>query len=291
MDNAETRNHSSLLALAASVEKHSEHPLAQCIVKAAEERKFDLLRSTDFRLRQGVGISADIDGQRIYAGNAKLMEERNVELTDEVKQQADECFTKGGTVIYVADDKLLGFLSLSDTLRETAKDVIEKLHGEKMMTGLLTGDNRRAAQHIADAAGIQTVKYELLPKDKVEAVEEWKRNGRQVAMVGDGLNDAPALKVADVGIAMGKVGSDLTVNAADIVLVGDTLSRLPFLIRLAKKTKRTVNGNILLSMSINAVAVVLASSGLLGPVAGALIHNAGSVFVVLNASLLLNVKE
>lgn len=298
-----------ILSLAASLEVHSEHPLAACVVQAAAEQNLTLQKTTDFEMIPGEGIVAknvtDNEPRRILAGNERLLKRFGIELDAAQQEQSGQRFEQGETVIYLAENALqragncvsdftgrvIGLLSLSDTLRDDTADVIQKIQRERIETLLLTGDNRRAAQHIAHKAGIQTVKYELLPEGKTEVLEEWKRSGRRIAMVGDGLNDAPALKVADVGIAMGSVGSDLTVNAADIVLTGDVLSRLPFLIRLAKKTKRTIIGNIILSMSINAVAILFATSGLMGPVVGALVHNAGSVFVVLNASMLLKVRE
>ncbi|GHT28168.1 heavy metal translocating P-type ATPase [Planctomycetales bacterium] len=308
-----TSSAANVLPLIASIEKHSEHPLAQCIVKAAQEQQIDIPVSNEFQLLPGYGISAEIDGQRYYAGNAKLMNELNVKLTGEIRKQTDECFARGETVIYLAGidnaevsnartegvsplsenlhSPLIGFLSLSDSVRETSKNVIEQLNKSNITTGLLTGDNRRAAENIAAQTGIQWVEADLLPAGKVDEITALHKSRQRVAMVGDGLNDAAALKSADVGIAMGKIGSDLTIEAADIVLVGDDIARLPFLIQLARKTKKTITGNICLSMGINALAVLLAAMGILGPVLGALVHNAGSLFVVFNASLLLRVKE
>ncbi|MDR0520885.1 MAG: cation-translocating P-type ATPase [Planctomycetaceae bacterium] len=285
-----------LLALAASAEKWSEHPLAKCIVEAAAERNISLLPAEDFEMYPGKGISARLNGQPILAGNAALLEQFQVPLPSGVPPRE----TFAGTVIWLAAERrVIGLLTLTDTLREEAAEVVRRIHGLGLTTVLLTGDNRAAAEQIVRATGILRGHAGLLPADKVTLLEEIKRGKHlpvpatlpvKTAMVGDGLNDAPALKAADVGIAMGKAGSDFTVNAADVVLMGDNLSRLPFLISLAVKTRRTIFGNIILSMSINAAAVFLAAAGILGPVLGALVHNAGSLLVVMNASLLLRVK-
>jgi heavy metal translocating P-type ATPase len=293
-----------ILSLAASVETLSEHPLAACIVDAAAEKNLELLTTTEFEMFRGEGISAKLaeplaaGSQTILVGNDRLLTRFGVEPTEFQKSQAAERFAFGETVVWVAfaeqpltEPLAVGFLSLADTIRESSKEAIGEILSRDIAVMLLTGDNHRSAQRIGEMSGITDVKAELLPNGKVEAITALQVAGSHVGMVGDGLNDAPALKTADVGIAMGKIGSDLTIDAADVVLIGDDIARLPFLLRLAKKTKRTIMGNICLSMGINAVAIVLASSGLMGPVIGALVHNAGSFFVVLNASLLLNVRR
>jgi P-type E1-E2 ATPase len=271
----------------------SEHPLAACIVEDAAEKNLELMKTSDFEMFRGEGISVRlVNGDQILVGNERILKRFGIKLSDSQKSQADNRFDLGETIVWIAaKGSIIGFLSLADTIRETSKPAIEQIRNSGVDVLLLTGDNDRAARHIGSMSGISNIRAELLPDGKVESVTELQRQGFRVGMVGDGLNDAPALKTADVGIAMGNVGSDLTIDAADIVLIGDDISRLPFLVRLARKTKRTIFGNICLSMSINAVAIVLASTGLTGPVVGALVHNAGSVFVVLNASLLLNVRR
>lgn len=289
-----------LLCLAASVETLSEHPLAASIVLAATERGAQLEQTSDFELFQGEGITAQLAGSmetaKVLAGNERLLERFGIEPDSFQKSRAGAHFEKGETVVWIAKQqqdawKITGLLAIADAIRESSKSVIDNLQKEGIETILLTGDNERAAQNIAMQSGIRQVKPNLLPEGKVDAIQELSKNGFHVGMVGDGLNDAPALKTAQVGVAMGKVGSDLAIDAADVVLVGDDVSRLPFLVRLAKKTRQTIISNIGLSMGINAVAIVLASSGLIGPVLGALVHNAGSLFVVLNASLLLRVRR
>jgi heavy metal translocating P-type ATPase len=306
-----------VLQLAASVETLSEHPLAACIVKTAAEKNLELAKTADFEMYRGQGIIASVTGgtavtdgevKKVLIGNEQILKRFGIELSDFQKSQADKRFDLGETLVWVAfadtktnsdsdepipfqNAKIIGFLSLADTIRETSKTAVEQIRNNGVDVLLLTGDNNRAAQNIGRMSGISNIRAELLPDGKVESVTQLQSRGFRVGMVGDGLNDAPALKTADVGIAMGKIGSDLTIDAADVVLVGDDISRLPFLLRLACKTKRTILGNIGLSMGINCVAIILASAGMMGPAVGALVHNAGSLFVIFNASLLLNVRR
>ncbi|MDR0610245.1 MAG: cation-translocating P-type ATPase [Planctomycetaceae bacterium] len=294
-----------ILALAASVEALSEHPLAACIVDAAAEKHLELEQTSEFEMFRGEGITVQLSGvsegervgERVIVGNDRILKRYALELSGFQKTQAEERFGLGETVIWIArqtpnrSDAVIGFLALADTIRETSKKAIEQIQGNGIEVMLLTGDNDRAARNIGEQSGITNIHSNLLPDGKVAVIEEIQHGGSSVGMVGDGLNDAPALKTADVGIAMGQVGSDLTVDAADIVLIGDDISRLPFLVRLARKTKRTILTNIGLSMSINAAAILFASSGMIGPIVGALVHNAGSILVVLNASLILNIKR
>ncbi|MDR1142068.1 MAG: cation-translocating P-type ATPase [Planctomycetaceae bacterium] len=298
-----------ILALAASVETLSEHPLASCIVNAATVKNLELEQTSEFEMFRGEGIIVRLAGvaederigkkigEKIIVGNDRILKRYALELSDFQKTQAEGHFGLGETVIWVARQNkkeqgiVIGFLALADTIRETSKKVVEQIQNNNVEVMLLTGDNDRSAQSIGEQSGIKNIRSNLLPDGKVAIIEEIQQFGSSVGMVGDGLNDAPALKTANVGIAMGQVGSDLTVEAADIVLIGDDISRLPFLVRLARKTTRTIFANITLSMSINAVAIVLASSGIMGPIVGALVHNAGSILVVLNASLILNIRR
>lgn len=290
-----------ILALAASVEVLSEHPLAACIVDAATEKHLELEQTSEFEMFRGEGITVQLagasEGERVVVGNDRILKRYALELSDFQKTQADERFGLGETVVWVArrnqdnSGTIIGFLALADTIRETSKNAVEQIQSNGVEVMLLTGDNDRSAQNIGEQSGITNIHSNLLPDGKVAVIEEIQNHGVSVGMVGDGLNDAPALKTADVGIAMGRVGSDLTVDAADIVLIGDDISRLPFLVRLARKTKRIILTNIGLSMSINAVAILLASSGMMGPIVGALVHNAGSILVVLNASFILKIKR
>jgi P-type E1-E2 ATPase len=198
----------------------------------------------------------------------------------------------GCTVIYVAaEGRAVGLVVLSDTLRSDAADIISAIHGTGARSALLTGDAWRTAMHIAQLAGIADVESSCLPEDKLAAIVSYQTNGEPVCMVGDGINDAPALKTAHVGIAMGGIGSDIAIDAADIVLVSDDIEGIPHLLQLAKKTMKTIHINLTLSMLLNFVAIILATAGILNPVMGALVHNAGSVAVVANSSLLLRWKN
>jgi heavy metal translocating P-type ATPase len=290
-----------ILALAASVETLSEHPLAACIVDAAAEKNLELNQMSEFEMFRGEGITVRLagvsKGERVVVGNDRILKRYAFELSDFQKMQAEKHFGQGETIVWVARQHhnnpgtVIGFLALADTIRETSKNMVEQIRNNGVEVILLTGDNDRSAQNIGEQSGITNIHSNLLPDGKVAVIEKIQNRGASIGMVGDGLNDAPALKIADVGIAMGRVGSDLTVDAADIVLIGDDISRLPFLVHLARKTKRTILNNIGLSMSINAVAILFASAGMMGPIVGALVHNAGSVLVVLNASLILNIKR
>ena len=212
-------------------------------------------------------------------------------LSNEDQNVIEEFKNQGKAVILVADkEECLGVIALSDVLRKETKDIVQGLKNMGVRPVLLTGDNVRAAEHFAGQAGVEEFRAELLPGQKVEAVEELQYSGRKVCMVGDGVNDAPALKTAGVGVAMGSMGSDIAVDAADIALMSDDLTQLVYLNRLSKSTLKTIKGNITASMCINAVAVTLSVLGVLNPVTGALVHNAGSCLVVLNAALLYDRK-
>jgi heavy metal translocating P-type ATPase len=283
-----------VLRFAASVEFLSEHPLAKCVVEAAKSAGVQLSAVDSFELFRGEGICAKLaeGDERVIVGNDKILTRFNVTINDEIRLRAESRFMIGETVIWVVlGDEVVGFVSVSDTIRLVACDVVERLRGDGVGVMLLTGDNPRAASGISELAGIDVVKAGLLPEEKVREVEAVVNSGGKIAMIGDGINDAPALKAATVGIAMGKVGSDLTIDAADVVLVGDDLSKMPFLLRLARKTRSKIIGNIWISMSINVVAIILATTGIIGPVIGALVHNVGSIIVVLNASSLLKTKK
>ena len=190
------------------------------------------------------------------------------------------------SVLVAADGRCLGVIALSDVLRPEARAMAEKLSAMHVRTVLLTGDNRAAADYFARQAGISEVRAQLLPEQKVESIRAMQAEGRRVCMIGDGVNDAPALKSADVSVAMGSMGSDIAVEAADIALMSDDLSRIPYLKRLSNATVATIRLSITLSMCINFAAIALSLLGLLNPTTGALVHNAGSCFVVLIAALL-----
>lgn len=280
----------ALLGLAATIEQRSEHPLGRAIVRHAKIQGVCPGELEQCAAVPGKGIFVKTDGKHAVGGNLQLMLDNGMEPSEEIRNAVEQYKGSGSTVVYVGIDKAIaGIVALADTLRPDAKETIALLHHEKIRTTLLTGDNAQAAKSIAEAVGINQVKAELLPEDKVRIIKNELRefSSDKVCMVGDGINDAPALKAAYVGLAMGGVGSDIAVDAADAVLVRDDINRLPQLIMLARRTALTIKANIVMSMFLNLVAVVLATMGLMGPVVGALAHNAGALLIVLNSVTLL----
>ena len=279
-----------LLSIGASVESRSEHPLGAAIVRAGRERRLPLREAQQFRMFAGKGVTALVDGERYFCGGERFLEENGIVPDAAGKDALSKLHDSGKAPVAVADgQRVLGIIALSDTVRPDAAEAVKRLAKMGVRSVLLTGDNRRAADFFAQSAGISEVRAELLPEEKVEHVIRLKQSGC-VCMIGDGVNDAPALKAADAGIAMGAFGSELAVEAADAALMTDDLMKLPYLKWLARETVKTIRLAISLSMGINAVAVSLSAAGVLTPTAGALVHNAGSCFVVLLAALLYDRK-
>ena len=238
-----------------------------------------------------ISISAKVSGRSLLCGNEKYLLEHGVSIDGRVHSTLEKLRTEGKASILVAENNAcIGVIALSDVLRPEAKDMVSRLSAMRTSAVLLTGDNRKTADYFAKQVGISEVRAELLPEEKVQNVETLREAGRKVCMIGDGVNDAPALKTADVGVAMGSMGSDIAVEAADIALMSDDISKIPYLKRLSNATVKTIKFSITLSMCINFVAIVLSLLELLTPVTGALVHNAGSCFVVLIAALLYDRK-
>lgn len=280
-----------LLAITASAETKSEHPLGKALVSYAKEKNLALTETTDFKMSAGMGIFAEVDGRNIYCGSEKYLLSNGITIHETVHDTLEKLRKEGKASILVAEDgDCIGVIALSDMLRPTAKEMVKKLSDMDTQTVLLTGDNRMTADYFAKQVGITSVRAELLPEEKVSNIVLLQNEGKNVCMIGDGVNDAPALKTANVGIAMGSMGSDIAVEAADIALMGDDISKIPYLKRLSRSTINTIIGNITASMVINAVAVIMSVLGLLNPITGALVHNVGSVLVVLNAALLYDRK-
>ena len=274
-----------LLKIVASCEKLSEHPLAKAIVKNAKEAQIDIEEPQDFKMYPGKGVTCTNSYGKIYAGNSKFLSEHNMEV--DVDCQLDKLRHEGKASIIVAlNDEVIGLIGLSDVIREDSKDMIERLHELGTEIILLTGDNSETANYFAGQVGIGKVFGNLLPEEKLSWIEKLKSEGKKVCMIGDGVNDAPALKTADVSVAMGSVGSDVAIEAADIALLGDDIGKIPYLKKLSNSTLFTIKANIVMSMAINAAAIICSVLGLLNPVTGAIVHNAGSCLVVLNAALL-----
>jgi heavy metal translocating P-type ATPase len=284
-----TISEKDLLRMTASAELRSEHPLGKAI--AAHYQQIYVENPTqpdDFRLLAGRGVYATVSGQVIYAGNEALLADHHLSLPEQLAQEVAIAQNSGCTLIYVLNDQEpLGFIALSDTLRPDAAATIQAIEHTGAKTVLLTGDTPQAAQYIADLAGIHEVTAGCLPEDKLNAILAYQQQNEPVCMVGDGINDAPALKAAQVGIAMGSAGSDIAIEAADIALVGDDIKEIPHLLSLAQQTMRTIRFNLAAALILNFVAIILAITGILNPVVGALVHNVGSVAVIINSSMLL----
>ena len=282
-----------LYRLCAAAEHYSEHPLGKAITRCCQQEMGEIpVEAEDFRMVPGRGVSACVDGKTLLAGNAELLAEHRIAIPEEATKDADAQLSQGCTVTYAAVDGVFaGFLALSDTIREESANMIDQLSALQIQPVLLTGDHPNAAAAIAAQLHIGVVHANCLPEDKLAHIRADQSADAKVCMIGDGVNDAPALKAADVGIAMGGAGSDIAVDAADIALVDDEVKELPHLIALSKRMMRTIKLNITFSLTLNFIAIVLAITGTLNPVVGALVHNAGSVLVITNSALLLKWRQ
>ena len=278
-----------LYRLAAAAEASSEHPLGKAVVRGFQQLYGTALpRAEQFHMIVGSGVTACIEGRDVRAGNESMMEAAGTVLSKEAKDRAEEYIAQGSTIIYVAvDSAFAGFLALTDTVRRESAAMMQDLTRLGVQPVLLTGDNENAAKAIASQLGIQDVHAQCLPEDKLRHIRDYQNRQERICMIGDGINDAPSLKQSDVGIAMGGIGSDIAIDAADIVLVDDEVKELPHLVALSKRMMFTIKCNLTFSMTLNFIAVSLAMLGMLNPVVGALVHNAGSVIVIVNSAFLL----
>ena len=287
----ESISETDLLSLAASAEAKSEHPLGKAIVAYAKAKEVPLAESTAFRMTTGKGIFAEVDNRNLLCGNEKFLTENGISIDNQVQSALEQLRTQGKASILVAEgQKCIGVIALSDVLRPEAKDMVSRLSDMHTRTVLLTGDHLKTADYFARQVGISEVRAELLPEEKVQSIEKLQAENHKVCMIGDGVNDAPALKTADVSVAMGSMGSDIAVDAAEVALMSDDISKIPYLKRLSNATVKTIKVSITLSMCINFAAIVLSLMEVLTPTTGALVHNAGSCFVVLIAALLYDRK-
>lgn len=282
-----------LFELAASAELLSEHPLGKSVVRCFTEKSRKTPMSPDsFDMIPGEGVTAGINGRLVRAGNLRLMSKAKIQISQQAAQGAEKYLDNGSTVIYIGVNNIFaGYIVLSDTVREESPRLISDLKTLGVRPVLLTGDHGNAASAIGKALEINDIHADCLPEDKLLHIEEYRRGGNSVCMIGDGINDAPALKKADVGIAMGGVGSDIAVDAADIALVRDEIKELPHLFALSGRMMTTIKANMIFSMALNFLAIILAMTGVLNPVVGALVHNAGSVLVIINSALLLRWRK
>ena len=280
-----------IFSYAAAAEILSEHPIGKAIVTSYKEQiSGEISKCEDFKMTVGRGVSSVINGKKVFAGNSELLKENDISVG--INTEISEFYAQGSTVIYIGiDGEFTGYIVLSDVLRNESGQMIAKLSELGVMPVLLTGDNKNAAESIAKTLHISEYRAECLPEDKLKYIDKSEKENKLVCMIGDGINDAPALKRATVGIAMGGIGSDIAVDAADIALVDDEVKELPHLVALSKRMMTTIKLNMTFSMCLNFVAIILAITGTLNPVVGALVHNAGSVLVIINSSLLLKWRK
>ncbi len=288
---SENFSENEVYRLAASAERLSEHPLGKAIVSSYQQRlTLPFLQAEDFQIIPGNGVSAMLDGRKILVGKEEFL--KNEGITVARSEDIRTYLQEGCTIICIAAGKEhIGYIILSDMLRKESMETIEKIKQFGAEPVLLTGDNENAAQHMARKLRIGEVYAGCLPEDKLQYIDGCRKNGKSVCMIGDGVNDAPALKMADVGIAMGGIGSDIAVDAADIALVDDKVGELPHLLSLSKRMMTTIKWNLTFSMILNFAAITLAITGILSPVVGALVHNAGSVLVIINSAFLLKWRK
>lgn len=280
-----------LLPIVSAVESKSEHPLGKSIVSYAKDKGINIGEITDFEMEAGKGVSASVNDEKIYCGSEKYLLSKGIELTKSDEECVKRLRNQGkALVIAGSSNKAMGVIALSDELRENASNVVSSLGKNRVEAVLLTGDNGKTADYFASKVGINKVLSDLLPENKVQMIKNIQADEHVVCMIGDGVNDAPALKTADVGIAMGTMGSDIAVDAADIALMQDDISKLPYLKRLSNATVKTIRLSISLSLLINFAAIILSFFKLLTPATGALVHNAGSLFVILIAAMLYDRK-
>lgn len=278
-----------ILAISASAEKASEHPLGEAIVQEATNRKLSLYDISNFRAISGHGIEADIDNKNVSLGNKKLMKEKDLNLGD-LEEKAKILAEEGKTPMYIAiDNQVVAVIAVADTVKSSSKEAIEKLHNMGIQVAMITGDNKRTAEAIAKQVGIDIVLAEVLPEDKAKEVSKLQKDGIKVAMVGDGINDAPALAQADIGIAIGS-GTDVAIESADIVLMRSDLVDVATAIKLSKKTIQNIKENLLWAFGYNTLGIPVAmgvlyifGGPLLNPMIAALAMSFSSVSVLGNA--------
>lgn len=283
----------TVLSLCALAEQRSEHPLAKAVLahyhSKANAQKLD--QDGEFTMTAGLGIAHKTENGTIFCGKLAFMHKMQVSVSPYLLEQETILRRQGKALIFVAKDNVcLGIAALADTLRESAKESLEKLRTLGVQTALLTGDSQITAEYFAKQVAIDDIHAELLPEEKVQKIKDMQAQGKTVCMIGDGINDAPALKFADVGIAMGQAGSDISIESADIALIGEDLNKLAYLKKLSNATVYNIKLNIAIALGINALAMILGILGIIGPVIGALTHNGGSILVVLNAARLYDKK-
>jgi len=277
-----------VLYWAAIAEKRSEHPLARAITEKAEELGLNVPHPQSFENFRGKGVKVQWDSRMIIVGSSEIIKSEGVQIPESSQGLLESKQSEGVTSLLVTvDRRLLGIISISDTLREGAKEAIDKIRKQGVSEiWMLTGDSALVADRIGRELGIR-YEAKLLPEDKVTSVKEWKRKGRVVAMIGDGVNDAPALAAADIGIAMGAVGTDVAIETADIALMTDDLEKIPTVVRLSRRALRVIKENLIFALAFNTVLVILSAQGWITMILGAVLHQASSLLVILSSMRLL----
>jgi Cd2+/Zn2+-exporting ATPase len=281
-----------LLTLAASAERFSEHPIGRSIVQALEHRKLSLREPQEFNVLPGYGVTARIGEQQVVMGNRVLMIEKCIAWSNELNEQVQGLEIQGHTVIPVAvNGSIAGLIALADTARPEAKTAIAELKRMGIREVIMiTGDNPRTAKRIADELGIDRYFAEVLPQQKLKIIRDLQMEGRKVMFAGDGVNDAPALAAADIGVAMGLAGTDVALETASIGLMADEIERLPQIIDLSRTALHVIRQNVIFSMSMNVISLLLGGFGIIGPAIGALLHEFSALPVLANSARLINYR-
>lgn len=277
-----------VLRLAAMAEKYSEHPLAKAVLRLSRERGIEVPDPDKFQAEIGMGVSAVCEGKEVLVGKEELLRKRSVSISEEVVRAMTDQTEQGRTVILVANSlQPVGLISIADEIRPQTRQAITSLKSLGLRITMLTGDNEKVARSVADEIGVDGYRAGLLPEQKQEFVKDLQNNGRLVGMIGDGINDAPALALADVGIAMGTAGTDVAIETADVTLMNDDLSRVVDFMWMSRKVFRRIKLNIFFSIIYNVVGLTLGSLGMLTPVLAVIFQEAGCVTVVMSSTLLL----
>jgi len=281
---------SEIMKFAATAEKLSEHPVAQAIISKAKEMGIEIEDAKCFKVNPGLGVQAECEGVNIIVGNDRMLKNHSISLNREGESYLERRARIGTTVFVVQGNSVIGAIALSDTLRESAKDALRKskINGVTK-TVMLTGDNELVAKSIGEQIGVDEVQFDLMPSDKVDYVTELQAQGHHVAMVGDGINDAPALASSDVGIAMGLKGTDVAIETAGIVLATDDLNRIPKLFRISRATMRIIKTNIAIAMTVNVLGIAFSTYGILPPLLASVVHESNALVGLFNSLRLLRV--
>ena len=280
---------SIVIGIAATAEKRSEHPLAQAILKKASEDGVEVDDSQSLVMEPGLGVRAETKAGIILVGNDKLLAKNGVKLTKEASEYSSSIKSNKTLVYVVRDGHPLGAIEVEDTIRGDLSGTFKEAKRYVKKTIMLTGDNEYVAKTIGEQAGVDEVFFGLLPEQKVEKIKELKAQGYKVAMIGDGVNDAPALATSDVGIAMGLRGTDVAIETAGVVLATDDLKRIPKLLRIASSTMKTIKQNLVFAMAVNVLGIGLSVTGIIPPLVASIIHESNALIVMLNSLRLLRV--